>query len=134
MITIKDGMRKTKQNTNTLSGQELKLNTDKLVKAMKLRSKELQAIVKYYGVANMRFYASILTLNIETPIDAIENIIGRREMVECIIDETIYQIKDWYKITLVPVTESGKYGYEHYYITNLVLLINEGQVRLKDIP
>lgn len=130
MIAIDKGMRKTKQDT--LNRQEVKLNMDKLVKDIKLKSKELQAIVKYYGVENMRFYANIITLKTETTIEAANSGIGKREFVECRIDESIYKIEEWYKITLVPVEDSGKYGYEHYYITDLVLLINEGLIRIKD--
>jgi len=40
-------------------------------------------------------------------------------------------VEDWYKITLVPVEDSGKYGYEHFFITNFVSLVNGGQI-LKD--
>ena len=129
-MIIKANMRTTKRTFS--EQQELKLDIDNLVKDMQLKSKELQAIVKYRGVANMRFYASITTLDVETPIEAIENIIGKREFVECRIDETIYKVKDWYKITLTPVEDSGKYGYEHYYITNFVSFINEGLIKFKD--
>jgi len=58
---MKASMRTTQKGA--LNQQEVKLNTDKLVKDMQLKSKELQCIIRYRGVANMRFYASITTLD-----------------------------------------------------------------------
>ena len=119
-------------NNSPSNSQEIKKNTDEFIYNFKLKSKELQALIKYRGVNNIRFYANIITLNNEIPIESIENIIGERETVECQIDESLYKVSDWYKITLVPVKESGKFGYEHYYVTNLVSLINEGLIRIKN--
>lgn len=127
---MRPSMRRAKRSFSNL--QEIKANTDNIITNMKIKSKELQAIIKYRGVNNMRFYASITTLDVETPIDPIANIIGEREFVECQIDESLYKVKDWYKLTLTPVKESGKYGYEHYYITDFVSLINDGLIKIKD--
>lgn len=126
---MKPSMRTTKRSFSNL--QEIKANTDELVRKIKLKSEELQAIIRYRGIDKMRFYANIATLDVEIPIDPITNIIGEREVVECQIDESLYKVKDWYKITLTPVKGSGKYGYEHYYITSFVSLINEELITIK---
>ena len=92
---------------------------------------ELKKLLKRMGINNIRFVMYILTLDYPIPIGPSSNTLGSLEFVECRIDESIHEVADWYKITLVPIEETGKFGYTHLYVTTLVSQINGGEILLK---
>ena len=92
---------------------------------------ELKKLLKKMGIDNIRFVIYIKTLDDPIPIETSSNKQGTLEFVECRIDESIYKVADWYKITLVPIEQTGRFGYTHLYATTLVSLINDGEILLK---
>jgi len=114
-------------NDNTSKTDTLRLAND-----IDMQRWELKKLIKKIGVENIRFVMYLNTLDDPIPIVLSPNTLGYREYVECRIDESIFKVADWYKITLVPVERTGKYGYTHLYVTTLVSLINGGEIKLKN--
>ena len=92
---------------------------------------ELKKLLKKVGIDNIRFVMYILTLDHCIPIGPSSNTLGNLEFIECRIDESLHKVADWYKITLVPIEKTSKFGYTHLYVTTLVSQINGGQILLK---
>lgn len=108
-----------------------KTDTFKLANDIDMQRWELKKLIKKIGIENIRFVMYLNTLDHPIPIVPAPNTLGYRDFTECRIDESIYKVADWYKITLVPVERTGKYGYTHLYVTTLVSLINSGEIKLK---
>ncbi|MDR3599564.1 MAG: hypothetical protein P4L49_03640 [Desulfosporosinus sp.] len=92
---------------------------------------QLRRLIKDKGIDNIRFMAYIRTSDFKVPIEATPCAVGLVDFVECKLDESIYPVSEWYKLTLIPTEETGVFGYEHYYITTIVSLINEGSIYVK---
>lgn len=114
--------------TKVQQKQDNMLSSQDLVSSLKHKSKELKSLINYIGVSNVRFKALIVTLNNQQETILPNDIIGKTEFLECRIDESLFEIKDWYKITLVPVEDTGKYGYRHYYISDFITAIEAGEI------
>ena len=94
---------------------------------------QLRRLIRDKGIDHIRFMAYIRTSDSKVPINGTPCTAGLVDFVECKLDESLYPVSDWYKLTLVPVEETGLFGYEHYYITTLVSLINDGSIYVKVI-
>ena len=110
-----------------------KCKTDmlKLANDIDMGRLELKELIKRMGINNIRFMMYILTLDHRIPIAPSFNMLGNLEFIECRIDESIHKVADWYKITLVPIEQTDKFGYTHLYVTTLVSQINGGEIILK---
>ncbi|MDR3542287.1 MAG: hypothetical protein P4L69_15190 [Desulfosporosinus sp.] len=114
------------EKDNTSKADMLRLTND-----IDMGRFELKKLLKKMGIDNIRFVMYIKTLDYYIPIGPASNKLGTLEFIECRIDESIHKVADWYKITLVPIEQTGKFGYTHLYVTTLVSQINGGEILLK---
>ncbi|MDR3585007.1 MAG: hypothetical protein P4L59_06735 [Desulfosporosinus sp.] len=110
---------------------ECKTDMHKLTNDIDMGRLELKKLLTKMGIDNIRFVMYIKTLDYPIPIGPSSNTLGELEFIECRIDESLHKVADWYKITLVPIEQTGKFGYTHLYVTTLVSQINGGEILLK---
>lgn len=84
----------------------------------------LSELVEEYGVANLRVFMPMSRLQYAGLIPGVAFRCGDSPMerVECRIDESRYQVRDRYKITLAGPAEFGR---EHYYQSDLETILRE---------
>ena len=108
-----------------------KTDMHKLTNDIDMGRLELKKLLSKMGIDNIRFVLYIKTVDYPIPIGPSSNTLGELEFIECRIDESLHKVADWYKITLVPIEQTGKFGYTHLYVTTLVSQINGGEILLK---
>lgn len=93
--------------------------------------KTLMELINEYGVENIYFLVKM------NPIRTVFGLISYTDSSDpeipmlCNIDETRYKVSDNYKITLKSVEQiKGIVGREHYYISDLQLMIRQGNVQV----
>jgi hypothetical protein len=89
---------------------------------------ELLQYIMNQGIENVRFMVPMrpvtdygfvkLTSSSDEPV-----------VVECRIDESQYKVEDGYKVTLKAIDE--RFGYDHFYVLDLVSLIQRGYIKIK---
>ena len=91
---------------------------------------------------NYHEFAEAVKTNIDTvrfivPLNKIMFAIGgigladgnSHDLVECFVSEERYELKENYKITVIPV-DTVPYGKEHFYLMDFVSLIEQGTIKI----
>ena len=86
----------------------------------------LKEKIEAAGIENCMFLVPMTPLNTVFGFIAYKSSSDKEVVVPAKISEDKHKIKDDYKITLKSIYE--KYGKEHYYISDLELLIENGDV------
>jgi hypothetical protein len=88
---------------------------------------ELQRLVNKKGIENILFMVPMRPIQTIAYI-SFKSSNNKEVMVPCKINEERYNVNDGYKITLECIY--SKYGKEHFYQSDLVLLIEKGIIEV----
>lgn len=92
---------------------------------------DLLSEIEAQGKENIRFIVLLPKLAYSTPFGFGIYRNDDREETCCKIDESQYQLKDKYKITVRPENDAITNGHEHFYISDFISLIREGKIKIQ---
>jgi len=92
---------------------------------------KLTEVIKKHGISNLRFLVNMKPIRTYFGLISMTSSSDPDILMLCEIVEDKHKISDNYKITLQSIDQiDGLHGREHYYISDLEMMIEQGSVKV----